>query len=225
MPHTTAHHQQIRARAEAADETTRRLLGCGVAAGPVFILVWAVQAFTRDGFDPTRHPASLLALGDLGWIQVANFVITGALFVACAFGLRRVLHPGRASTWGPILIGAFGAGLILAGIFTTDPGAGFPEGAPSGAPQLSWHGALHEVGHLVALASWTAACFVFRRRFAADGDRVLSRACVVSVVVVFVIAAWPDLTSLPIRLMIATAVQFGLVALIAVRLRGTFARG
>lgn len=40
-----------------------------------------------------------------------------------------------------------------------------------------------------------------------------------------VIAAWPDLTILPIRLMIATAVQFGLVALIAVRLRGTFARG
>ena len=46
-----------------------------------------------------------------------------------------------------------------------------------------------------------------------------------SVVAVFVIAVWPDLTSLPIRLVVATAVQFGLVALIAVRLRGTFARG
>jgi hypothetical protein len=48
----------------------------------------------------------LLSLGDLGWIQIANFVVTGALFVACAVGLRRVLHPGRAGTWGPRLVGA-----------------------------------------------------------------------------------------------------------------------
>ncbi len=224
MPHTTADHQVVDARAGSVNETTRRLLGCGLVAGPLFVAAWAVQAFARDGFDPTRHPASLLALGDLGWIQIVNFVITGALLVACAAGLRRVLHPGKAGTWGPILIGALGTGLILAGIFTADPGAGFPEGAPAGAPQLSWHGALHEVGHIVALASWTAACFVIRRRFAADGARFLSRACVVSVIAVFVIASWPDLTSLPIRLVVATAVQFGLVALIAVRLRGTRVR-
>ena len=83
MSHTTADHR-VDTRAGSVDETTRRLLGCGVVAGPLFLAVWAVQAFAREGFDPTRHPASLLALGDLGWIQIANFVITGALFVACA---------------------------------------------------------------------------------------------------------------------------------------------
>jgi hypothetical protein len=60
----------------------------GIVAGPLFLVVWALQAFTRDGFDPGRHPLSLLSLGDLGWIQIANFVATGALFVACAVGLR-----------------------------------------------------------------------------------------------------------------------------------------
>ena len=76
----------------------------------------------------------------------------------------------------------------------------------------------------MALASWTAACFVLRRRFVADGERFLSRVCVASVVVVFAIAVWPNLDSLPIRLVVATAVQFGLLALIAVRLRRTIAR-
>ena len=63
--------------------------------------------------------------------------------------------------------------MILAGVFVTDAGAGFPPGAPAGAPKLSWHGALHEVGYLVALVSWTAACFVFRGRFATLGQRAL----------------------------------------------------
>jgi hypothetical protein len=113
------------------------LLTAGIVAGPLFLAVWALQAFTRDGFDPGRHPISLLSLGQLGWIQIANFVVTGALLVGCAVGLRHVLHRGRGGTWGPWLVGAFGAGLILAGVLVTDAGAGFPSGAPAGAPKLA----------------------------------------------------------------------------------------
>src|SRR4029453_13915282 len=114
---------------------TRVLLACGIVAGPLFLVVGLLQAVTREGFDPTRHPLSLLSLGELGWIQIANFVVTGVLYLACAVGMWRVLHPGRSGTWGPLLVGGFGLGLILAGIFTTDPGAGFPPGAPAGGPQ------------------------------------------------------------------------------------------
>jgi len=153
------------------------------------------------------------------WIQIANFVVTGALFVACAVGLRRVLHPGRAGTWGPRLVGALGAGLIVAGVFVTDAGAGFPAGAPAGAPEMSWHGALHEVGYVVVMVSWTAACFVFRRRFAAIGQRGWARACVATVVAALVLSGWPDLDSFTTRIVIATAVQFGFVAAVATRLR------
>ena len=35
---------------------------------------------------------------------------------------------------GPILIGLYGAGMALAGLFRPDPGLGFPEGAPEGIP-------------------------------------------------------------------------------------------
>jgi hypothetical protein len=207
-----------RTATSGASRQTARLLFAGIVAGPLFLVVWALQAFTRDGVDPYRHPISLLSLGDLGWIQIINFVVTGALFVACAAGFRRVLHPGRGGTWGPRLIRALGAGLIVAGVFVTDAGAGFPAGAPEGTPEMSWYGALHELGYVVVMLSWTAACFVLRSRFAAGGRRGWARACVTVVAAVLVISSWPDPDSFTIRVVIATAVQFGLIAAVAARL-------
>jgi hypothetical protein len=63
-------------------QLTSKLLMAGIIAGPFFIIVALLQAVTRAGFDLIRHPASLLSLGDLGWIQIANFVITGLFFIA-----------------------------------------------------------------------------------------------------------------------------------------------
>jgi hypothetical protein len=108
---------------------------------------------------------------------------------------------------------------MVAGVFVTDAGAGFPAGAPAGAPEMSWHGALHEVGYVVVLLSWTAVCLVFRRRFAVLGQRGWARACVATVAAFLVLSGWPDWNSLSIRIVIATAVQFGFVAAVAARLR------
>src|SRR4030095_5432866 len=94
-----------------------------------------------------------------------------------------------------------------------------PAGAPAGAPDLSWHVSLHEVGYVVVLLSWTAACLVFRRRFAALGQRGWARACVVTVAAGLLAGGWADLDSFTIRIVIATAVQFGFVAAVAARLR------
>ena len=103
----------------------RNLLFCGIVAGPLFIAASLIQAFTRTGFDLARHPISLLGLGSLGWVQIANFVVCGVLYVLGAIGLRAALRP---SIWGPLFIGITGVGLIIAGVFTTDPGAGFHRG-------------------------------------------------------------------------------------------------
>ena len=54
----------------------RKLLGCGIIAGPLFVVASLAQAFTRTGFDLGRHPISLLSLGSLGWVHVANFVVS-----------------------------------------------------------------------------------------------------------------------------------------------------
>ena len=210
-------HRTVSPAAPSTD--TARLLACGVVAGPLFLTVLMIQAFTREGFDLSRHPLSLLSLGDLGWIQIANFVVTGALFVGCAIGMRRALRPGRSSTWAPRLVGAFGVGLIVAGVFTTDPGAGFPPGAPAGAPeQISWHGILHEVGSGLAFLGMIVGCLVFARRFVAIRRPGWVGACVAMAAAVLVLASWPDTDGVSVRLVIASAILFGFVAATAVRL-------
>jgi hypothetical protein len=132
---------------------------CGVVAGPLYLAVGYAQAFTREGFDLAKHPFSMLSLGSLGWIQIANFVVSGLLFVVAATGMRTV------SKWGARLIGLMGAGMILGGVFTADPALGFPLGTPDGVPTtFSWHGALHAVAFGIAMIGWIGACFVFARR-------------------------------------------------------------
>ena len=209
---TPAHHRR---RHPARD---RRLLSAGLAAGPVLGLTWLAQGLVRDGYDFTRHPMSLLALGEGGWVQIASFCATGGLMLACAAGLRRTLTDGPGARWAPRLVAAIGVGLIAAGVFTTDPGAGFPAGAPEGAPVLSAHGILHEVSHLVVVAAWIALCFVLRTRFAREGDRAWARACVAAVPIAIALVAFPHLDSFPVRIVVASVLQLGFVGLAARRL-------
>jgi hypothetical protein len=186
----------------------RTLPGCGVVAGPLFVATSLTQAFARTGFDLARHPISLLSLGSLGWIQIANFVFCGILYAIGAVGLRAALRTGSGRTWGPLLIGTTGVGLIIAGLFTADPGAGFPPGAPAGAPAVSWHGVLHEVGFIVSFVGAIAACGVLARRYAA-GRRSWMVAALAAPVAALVTVGWPDLNTLSVRLVIATATLFG----------------
>ena len=200
----------------------RNLLFCGIVAGPLFIAASLIQAFTRTGFDLARHPISLLGLGPLGWVQIANFVVCGVLYVLGAIGLRAPLRPGRGSRllqrsqcWGPLFICTTGVGLIVAGVFTADPGAGFPPGAPAGAPAMSWHGAIHEIGFLLSFVGAIGACLVFARRYAALGRRGWAVAAVATVVAALVIAGWPDLNTLSVRLVMATALLFAFPTAVA----------
>jgi hypothetical protein len=136
--------------------TTRTLLTCGILAGPVFIATGVLQGLTRAGFDFTRHPASVLSNGPLGFVQITNFLVTGLLTIAAAAGIRRVL-PGR---WGPRLLTVYGVGLLCAGVFRADPQDGFPVGTPAGPPSsVSWHGTLHFAAGGVGFLALVAACF------------------------------------------------------------------
>ena len=86
--------------AQPADRVTSSLLGYGVIAGPMYVAVSLAQALTREGFDLSRHQWSLLANGGPGWIQIANFVVTGLMVIAFAVGLRRALAPGPGRALG-----------------------------------------------------------------------------------------------------------------------------
>jgi hypothetical protein len=118
-----------------------------------------------------RHDLSLLANGDLGWIQITNLVLTGLLVVAFACGVRQAFTAGRGQTWGPILLGVYGIGLIGAGFFTADPAFGFPPGTGASVHSISWHGLLHIVTAGIGFLALIAACFVLARRFASRKQR------------------------------------------------------
>lgn len=167
-------------------ELTRTLLACGIVAGPLYIVSGLLQILIRPGFDPTRHDLSLMSNGDLGWIQVASFIITGLLVIAGAIGIRQTLHGERGGTWGPLLLGLYGLGLIGAGIFIADPMNGFPPGTPAGAPlNPTGHSFMHIMSGAIGFLGLIAACFVFARRFAALGQRGWAAYSVVTGVVFF----------------------------------------
>jgi hypothetical protein len=204
---------------ETTTWTTRALLACGVVAGPLFIVVGLVQMLTRDGFDPTRHPLSLLSLGELGWIQIANFVVAGLLFVASAVGMRRVLHPGRGGTWGPLLIGVYGAGLVMGGVFVADPALGFPPGTPEGIPaQVSWHGAVHAIAPVLASLALLVACLVFARRFAGLSQRGWAATCLAIAAINLTPGPFSNHDLFYVVLGVAVALGLGWVSLMAARL-------
>lgn len=153
-----------------AGRVTRSLLGYGVLAGPFYVVVALAQGlFIRQGFDLTRDDVSLLSNGSLGWIQIANFVLTGAMVIACAVGLARALAGGRGGTWAPRLLAIYGIGLVAAGLFVADPMNGFPAGAPAGRPDsITVHGILHIAAAGVGFLGFVGACLVMARRFASD---------------------------------------------------------
>ena len=155
-------------RCDPATAATRSLLGYGVIAGPLYVAVSLAQALTRDGFDLSRHAWSLLSNGSLGWIQIVNFVLCGAMTVVFAVGLRRAL-PGER--WVPRLVGVYGASLVAAGAFRADPALGFPTGTPADARDVSWHGIAHFAFAGVGFLCLIVACLLLARRFSADGQR------------------------------------------------------
>lgn len=101
-------------------------LACGVAAGPLFVSGFTAIGARRAGYDWRRHAVSSLATGRRGWLQRANFIVTGSLFCIAAHGLVRSPKQTRGPRVVPTLIFAVGGGLIGSGLFVTDPVAGFP---------------------------------------------------------------------------------------------------
>ncbi|MPZ90019.1 MAG: DUF998 domain-containing protein [Actinobacteria bacterium] len=209
--------------APSATSESRALLACGVVAGPLFIVVALVQAFTRSEFDLSRHPLSLLSLGDLGWIQIANFVVAGLLFSACAVGMRRAMDRSSGGTWVPRLIGVFGLSLIAGGVFLSDPAFGFPPGTPPGTPEeLSWHSIVHGIAPVLGFLALVAASFVFARHYSRVGERGWAVGSALVGVVVLALSAWPNLGGDPEGrfgpLWVAMVLGFAWASIMAVRL-------
>jgi hypothetical protein len=142
--------------------TKADLLGCGVFGGPLFVLVFLAQDLTRPHFNPVRNSVSSLANGELGWVQTVNFLVVGLLTMTFAIGLRQALGPGKAVFAGSVLVGFWGLGAFVAGLFATDP---------DGSAHPSTTGLLHNLAVQIGFPAFALACAVFVRVFAKRGDR------------------------------------------------------
>jgi hypothetical protein len=133
----------------------RLLLGCGAVVGPFYLALGLIQALVRDGFVFARHPLSVLANGPGGWVQTANFLLTGLMVVAAAIGFGRKRL--RAASW---ILGCYGVCIIAAAIFRADPVDGFPPGTPEGFPTtISTSGLLHFAAGALGFLSLAVSCF------------------------------------------------------------------
>ena len=197
----------------------------GIAAGPLFILVFLVAGALTPGYSVARHPVSTLVLGEYGWAQVLSFLITGALVIAFA----TVFWRERRSL--ALFLVMAGIGLIGAGIFRTDAVAGFP---PKSATVVtpSVFGLLHELfsmlfflGVPLAAATVPLRCLRIRRR----SDAIYSIVSASLFLVFFVLAgigfdgttpgfdAWGGLMQ---RICIATGLGWITVLALSIRREG-----
>lgn len=165
---------------------TRSLLGWGVVAGPFYVIVGVTLALTRPGFDIGVHALSLLTLGEYGWMQRANLILSGLMVLAAAYGVLRTIRNGRGLAIGT-LVGIYGLGLVLSAIFPPDPVAGFPPGSAGGS--VSTNGILHLMFGAIGFVCLAVAAFAYSRWASVRGEAGQSRlglACAIVIVVGFI---------------------------------------
>ena len=141
---------------DRAAAVTRSMLGWGVVAGPFYLVVGLVLAATRPGFDFGRDALSILLLGDLGWLQGLNLVLSGLMTIVAAIGLARTPKWPRVAA---VLVGIYGLGLVLTAFAAPDrPGSG--TGTVAGLLHLAFGG----IGFLALGISAFIAVSWFRSR-------------------------------------------------------------
>ena len=127
----------------------RRMLWCGVVGAISFVAVFLVNDAVKPGYEPVRDFVSEAAIGRGGWVQIANFLVAGALLAVSAIALAR-----RVNAWTGRLVGVVGVSLAAAGVFVSDP-------VPH--DQSTWHGVAHNVVSVFVFAALSLACFVAAR--------------------------------------------------------------
>lgn len=150
-------------RVAPGSRTQRALLATGVAAGLLFNAVYLVDGLLRGGYDSLRQPMSALSLGANGWIQALNFLVFGVAGCVTAFAWRPAFGTGPGAVWYPRLRVLAGLALIGAGLFSQDPGNGFPVGVPTPA-HPSTHALVHQMVSFVSLTAVVAELVILARR-------------------------------------------------------------
>ena len=98
-----------------------------------------------------------------GWIQNSKLHHFGICFSCFAWGVAAEFREGKASKWGPILLGIIGFSFLVSGPFVTDP-------ALTPRDQMTIHGYVHGIFGALVFSLAPVSCFVFWRRFRQDSN-------------------------------------------------------
>jgi Protein of unknown function (DUF998) len=148
---TTAEPYPLRSASANADVGRDRLAAvAGIIAGPLFLVTIVLLSWAEYGFLRSRGWTVLdahdvpwpsgLAVSDVGWIQILNFAVAGALLLVFVRALRHQLPPRRSSRVAAGLMTVMTVAIIASAAptdrdFTTGPS--------------TWHGWTHAIAFLV----------------------------------------------------------------------------
>ncbi len=123
--------------------TVRRGAFAGALAPLLFLSVTVAASWhEKDFMERLGWPwPSGLSLGPDGWLQIANFLVFGLLLLAFATAVNRDAENMRMKL-AAALFALAGVGALLLGFKEDSPGA-----------DVTWHGALHYGGYLLAVGS------------------------------------------------------------------------
>jgi hypothetical protein len=141
----------------------RRQLGAlaGMIGSALFVAVFTIEGFLRPGYDMRSDFISALSLGPRGWIQIANFLVLGTLFLVFAWGAAAEFREGKASRFGPILLAIIGFGFFISGPMVMDP-------TGTVRAEMTAHGIVHAIFGAIVFTLAPITCFMFFRGFRSD---------------------------------------------------------
>ena len=189
--------------------SAHRLALAGLLGPPFFVAVFLVVGLVKPGYNPLDRAVSEGSIGELGWIQIANFLVFGAALLVFAFGLWQGFGDRWSGRVGSALVALAGIGFFGAGVFVTDPGF----------QATTFHGNMHMLASAVIFLSLMIGAFVFARRFWPDRQfaiySILSGLAIpAGFIAIAALGRWPGLVQ---RVMIALVWTW--LAILALRLR------
>jgi hypothetical protein len=142
---------------------------CGLAGPAAFTAAWVVATHRQPGYSVAHEHISGLAAPDAEHPHVMRgaFVFLGATSIAFARELDRRLDTAeRPAGWGPPLMAASGAAILVAGLAPRDRMSNEPPpGAPPGQSAVN---DLHDVTSALAGATAGLGLLALARRFHRD---------------------------------------------------------
>lgn len=131
----------------------------------LFIVMFLLQGPFRGAYSPLKFAVSSLSIGEYGWIQRANFMISGMLIFFGAFGFKAATPLLQQRVWIIRLMALSGVGLMGAGIFSSDAVYGYPLNEPLALAQFTWRGHLHDLFSMLFFIGLPVTLFKMHHRF------------------------------------------------------------